>query len=221
MLSGINQIKKCCFWELGNGSNIDIWDDLWIPGTKLPLHMNHLSTEGISKVSDLITNHKTWDHDKLIRCFDNNIVAKIKDIRIPREGKRDTPRWNLNKQGTFSVNSLYKHINSDDNVETKWSRIWKMKTTPAVNFFIWKVAHSILRNSMRVAAILPDIDTKCKLCNQSQETLSHLFLHCHYATQVWKHSNFDMDFVRNGTTMSHEWLTNCFENPNRGVYDID
>ncbi|XP_026398992.1 uncharacterized protein LOC113294831 [Papaver somniferum] len=96
-----------------------------------------------------------------------------------------------------------------------------MKTTPAFKIFIWKAAHSILPNSMRVAAILPDIDTKCKLCNEIQETLSHLFLHCNYATQVWMHFDFNMDFIRNGTTTFHEWLTNCFKNPKRGEYDIE
>ncbi|XP_026440608.1 uncharacterized protein LOC113339581 [Papaver somniferum] len=133
----------------------------------------------------------------------------------------DTPRWNLNNKGMFSVKSLYNHINNDANVEIKWSRIWNMKTTPAVKIFIWKVAHSILPNSMRVAAILPDIDTTCKLCNESRETLSHMFLHCNYATQVWMHFNFSMEFIRNGTKTFHEWLTNCFDNPKRGEYDID
>lgn len=207
--------------ELGNGRNIDIWEGLWIPGTKTPIHRNTINTEGLSKVSDLIMENKNWDQDKLARCFDNQTIEIIKKIWIPGEENTDTPRWNLNKQGMFSVKSLYKHINTDNNAETKWSRIWNMETTPAVKIFIWNVAHTILPNSMWVAAILPDIDTKCKLCNEGQESLTHLFLHCNYASQVWMHFNFDMDFIKNGTTTFHEWLTNCFENPNRGDYNID
>lgn len=96
-----------------------------------------------------------------------------------------------------------------------------MKTAPAVKIFIWKAAQSILPNNMRVAAILPEINTNCKFCNERQEALTHLFLYCSYVKQVWMHFNFDMQFIKDGTNNFHDWLSNCFQNANRGGYGID
>lgn len=91
-----------------------------------------------------------------------------------------------------------------------------MNTSPAVKIFIWKAAHTILPNSMRMTVILPDINTICNVCTDERETLTHLFLYCRYAKEVCMHFNFDMHSIKNGTNNFHDWLTNCFETTDRG-----
>lgn len=131
------------------------------------------------------------------------------------------PHWALSDSCTFSENSIYTHINSNGATTMDWSRIWKMNITPSVKTFVWKAAHSILPNSMRVAAKIPDINTTCTLCNEGEESLTHLFLQCNFATQVWMHLNFDMGYVTNGTNTFHEWLNSWFDDTDRGGYAMD
>lgn len=40
---------------------------------------------------------------------------------------------------------------------------------------------------------MPNIHTECPMCNNQEEELDHLFLHCHYAKQVWRCAT-DMPF---------------------------
>lgn len=68
MLSGINLIKSNCFWEIGNGDNIDVREDFWISNTKPPINKSLSGTAGITKVSHLFTSNKTWDYAKLTIC---------------------------------------------------------------------------------------------------------------------------------------------------------
>ncbi|XP_026399677.1 uncharacterized protein LOC113295561 [Papaver somniferum] len=95
-----------------------------------------------------------------------------------------------------------------------------MDTTPSVKHFMWKAAHAILPTNMRMAAVLPYINTNCNLCNEGQETLTHLFLDCNFASQVWMHFNLDKQYVTNGATTFHEWLNGCFEHQDRDRYAV-
>lgn len=75
--------------------------------------------EGIEKVSDLITVNYDWDMGKLVRCFDAEIIEKIKKIHLNADNGEDTPLWSLNHSGKFSVKSFYNQINSNGNANDK------------------------------------------------------------------------------------------------------
>lgn len=210
ILLGLVYLKKHCFWELGNGENIDIWDDYRIPYVKPTENITRTRNVGVTKVCHLITTNKTWDLTKLAGCFDRITVDKITKIQIPNYGLADIPRWTLNNTDIFTVNSLYKNINYTGGINMQWNKIWEMKITPSIKNFIWKTAHSILPNSVRVAAIIPEIDVCCKLCNVDEESLTHLFMKCNFTKQVWMHLNFYIDNVMRSANTFHDWLNSWF-----------
>lgn len=215
ILTGVNQIKKNCIWRVGNSECIDIWDDYWIPNVKPPLTKLTMEARNFVKVSQLITSQKTWDLTKLAICFNEDTINIISSIQIPTTSMADEPRWTLNNSGIFSIKFLYNSINSTGADNMDWSKIRNMKVTPVVKMFVWKAAHSILPNNMRVTAILPNINASCKLCNNGDESLTHLFLQCNFVSQVWMHLNFDMRYVVNGTNDFHDWLNDMYNNQDR------
>lgn len=204
-----------CFWSLGNGNKINIWNDFWIPNVKPPIAKPNIDTANLNFVSDLITNDKVWDTSQLERCFDNHTVSIIKSIPIPTSNVEDKVVWNLTSNKQFSVKSLYNKLNNSEVSSTDWSKIWKLKASPSIKMFMWKIANSILPTSMRVAAKVPNINTTCKLCNNFNESLSYLFLDCQFASQVRNHLNFQMDYVKNGTITCHDWIDSWFRDKKR------
>lgn len=202
-----------------HGKLIDIWEDQWIPNTIAPLHKPIVGTANFKKVCHLFTVNKNWDENKLKTCFDNTTVSIILDMHIPVNDVEDIAHWNLKRKGNFIVKSLYNSINTNSNNNgngSDWGKICRLKVTPSIKLFMWKAANSILPTGMRVAAILPNINTKCNLCNENEESLSHLFFKCNFAIQIWMHLNFDINYVTDGKTCFHEWLNHWFHEKTKG-----
>ncbi|XP_026378266.1 uncharacterized protein LOC113272675 [Papaver somniferum] len=210
--SGIEQIQKNCFWNLGKGDKISIWSDYWIPGVKPPIPDPNNNTENINYVKDLINSNKTWDNNILRRCFNADTIIKIQQIPIPVDNRDDKFVWNLTSNGKFTVKSLYNNLNSYETDGRDWNKIWNLQVSPSIKMFVWKLANSILPNSMQVAAILPNINKTCQLCNEHNETMTHMFLECKFVTQVWNHLNFSISYVRGNVIDCHEWMNNWFIN---------
>lgn len=203
---------------VGKGDKINIWTDFWIPDKRHPLLKPSTGTYNFNQVCDLITQAKTLDETKLNTCFDRDTIIKIKQIQIPLDNREDTTTWTLNRNGKFTVNSLYNNLNGNSNINTSWNMIWNMKVSPSIKLFTWKMAHSILPNSMRVDAILPYINTTCLLCNEHDESLTHLFLDYNFACQVWNHLNFSMDYVKNDSHTCHDWINSwCTLSERNGI----
>lgn len=63
--------------------------------------------------------------------------------------------------------------------------IWKTWAPPKVKFFMYIALHRRTWTAEgRMRHGLQDCDT-CALCDQEQETIEHLLLHCSMAKQIW------------------------------------
>jgi hypothetical protein len=68
---------------------------------------------------------------------------------------------------------------------TKWKNIWSQDALPKINIFIWSLAHGKIltgENLMKRGFHGPFI---CPLCQNSQDTIQHLFWDCPFSTTVW------------------------------------
>lgn len=104
--------------------------------------------------------------------------------------------WRLEDNGVFSVNSMYKKLDSEVGAEADlgvmerrvFSDIWKSMALFKVVAFSWKLLYDRIptRCNLALRNILPpDVPLLCALCENSEETSTHLFLHCHVASKVW------------------------------------
>lgn len=87
-----------------------------------------------------------------------------------------------------------------------------MNTSQRINLFTWKCLQDTLLTKKKLG--FQDEERKCVLCQQQEESTSHLFFECHYVKSVWKlhpmpsqgvisnHSSTNTSFL----DMYNEWM---------------
>jgi hypothetical protein len=94
---------------VGNGRNIQIWWDAWIPNE--PNFKPRLRIGAEPKyqyVSDLILHDsRQWDKGKLNEIFHQETIKNILQIHLPIIPKEDSFIWATYSAGSFSVKSAY------------------------------------------------------------------------------------------------------------------
>jgi len=92
---------------VGDGTQINIWEDNWIPGSH---NMKILTPRGnniVTRVNELINPvDSTWDTNLIRSSFGGIDVARILQIPIT-PGREDCVAWHYNRNGFFSVRSAY------------------------------------------------------------------------------------------------------------------
>jgi hypothetical protein len=70
ILVGLDCFKKGCIWRVGDGSQINIWEDNWIPSSHNLKIMTPRGTNILTRVSDLINPiDGSWDEDLIGEFF--------------------------------------------------------------------------------------------------------------------------------------------------------
>nr|GEV67227.1 RNA-directed DNA polymerase, eukaryota [Tanacetum cinerariifolium] len=100
---------------------------------------------------------------------------------------RDSLRWGLTHDGTFTVGATRKHI--DDvilptlSVETNWCNILPRK----VNILIWRIRLDRLPHRLNLSKRGLDIHSiDCLVCSNDRETSDHIFYLCDVASNIWR-----------------------------------
>jgi hypothetical protein len=144
-------------WRIGDGSNIKIRDDKWIPSTQthmIQVHVQNLNPD--AKVSELI-NFETnwWNIPFLEQIFPAELVEQICNIPISPRLMKDRLVWAGTNNGQFSVRSAYyleldcmarQHGSGIDFPSTTscWKLLWHLKIPRSVQLFLWRVCNDIL-----------------------------------------------------------------------------
>lgn len=101
VLAGLDCFKKGFIWRVGDGTQINIWDDNWIPSSP---NMKVLTPRGNILVINPVDGR--WD-EALIRSLFWSVDAN-RILQIPIAPQReDLIAWHLNRNGLFSVKSAY------------------------------------------------------------------------------------------------------------------
>jgi len=135
-------IQKGGCWKIGNGSNINVWEDKWLPqqhGFKiLKQHEQHTSN---LLVKDLRNEQGTWNLpllNNLLFPFERDLILQIPLIK---EEMTYTFMWMLTKDGNYTVKSGYNairewHYNQEQGPsnmisnKAAWKKLWDLKQYP-------------------------------------------------------------------------------------------
>ncbi|CAL5207156.1 unnamed protein product [Lathyrus oleraceus] len=80
------KLDSLSFWEVGNGSTINIWVDAWVAsGISLQdhTHMQNISRTTINNMADLTSTEGVWDWNLLHMLFPSYILVKLQAILPP------------------------------------------------------------------------------------------------------------------------------------------
>jgi hypothetical protein len=193
-------LKKGCIWLVGNGNNINIWEDRWIHqqvGTKIwtPKPNN----TSLHLVKDLIKPHSNeWNEDIIKQNFfpiEAELICQIPTINSEGE---DLISWQGTKEGNYTVRSGYnaimewhqadsnqaKHTSSKDD-PINWNNIWKVANPPKQIHLMWRILNNALPVKSNLILRGMVCDSLCPRCHNGPETIDHVFLNCDQARQVW------------------------------------
>jgi len=110
IVRGVKALKDGLIWRVGDGTNINIWLDPWIPDgvTRRPItpRGQTLLTK-VSALIDPITG--TWDRVLIEEVFWEEDWKRILSIPI-KQGMDDLIAWHFDRKGIFSVKSAYHNL---------------------------------------------------------------------------------------------------------------
>jgi hypothetical protein len=196
---GRDLLKEGLIWRVGDGENIDIWKDNWIPRSSLQRPLGHKPNVDIQKVIELLLpNGNGWNVSKLNECLFEVDVEDILKLPVGCAGSEDYVAWNYTKNGQFSVKFAY-HLKQQmkkqraDRAGTSstvdehkgWLALWAADVPGKTKIHCWRLA----QNGLAVGGELQRRKIKDGVrriaCNR-EETLHRRFWSCPHSSQTWE-----------------------------------
>ena len=112
----------------------------------------------------------------------HNLVARLVHIHLSDE--KDFFRWNLTLSGEFTVQSMYRTLLNNANV-FHHKVLWRLNLPLKIKIFRWYLLKGVVLTKDNLVKRNWHGNKKCGFCN-SDETIQHLFIHCHFAHYMWR-----------------------------------
>ncbi|GJN37276.1 hypothetical protein PR202_gb26210 [Eleusine coracana subsp. coracana] len=198
VLTGLECFKRGYVWRVGDGKQIHIWNDNWIPtSNNLKIqtpHGNNLVTT-VDELIDPITGR--WDENLIRDLFWDIDVNRI--LQIPLiDGREDLVAWHYNRSGLFTVRSAYhcqwKHkfgsnplpnYTSGAGPRQVWPQLWKLKVPSKIKMFGWRFLNGFIPCRGILANKHIPGSSSCPVCLRGCEDLKHLLFTCSRVREVW------------------------------------
>uniref|UniRef100_A0A2N9G1C3 Reverse transcriptase domain-containing protein n=1 Tax=Fagus sylvatica TaxID=28930 RepID=A0A2N9G1C3_FAGSY len=204
---GWNLLSQHVKYEVGDGTHIRFWKDLWcgestlqevfpdlyrIARDKDALISAHLQVHNdqIHWSLDFVRAAQDWEFESIASFLDLLYSTKVRGIG------EDVMLWLHSLQNGFTVHSFCHVLVRIGGCSFPWKSIWQSKVPPRVSFFIWVAALGkiLTAENLRKRHII--LLSWCCLCKVDGETVDHLLLHCPFSREVW-----DMIFALFGSPL--------------------
>ncbi|KAH1047985.1 hypothetical protein J1N35_038769 [Gossypium stocksii] len=152
-IKGLLQTGLC--WRVGNGHNIRIEEDVWIPNVE-QIQINQLVRgQNITRVADLIDSmNRTWKYEIIESTFTEEVAQKILQIPLAHSPHEDFLAWRGESTGEYTVRSGYKlllHGNLLNNnrynpIENRecYRKLWNCDLPSKVIITTWRATFNYL-----------------------------------------------------------------------------
>lgn len=177
--------------EVRNGRDSHFWYDDWsrfgnlksILGDRGPIDF------GISDnatLEEALCNTRRRRH-RLATL--NEIEEELATLRLSPQPDDDIYLWKQadgKYAARFSSKKTWEQIRNSRR-SCPWSKgVWFPLATPKYAFFLWVIMRERLQTADKMQHWNMGVSATCVLCNEEEESCSHLFFGCRYSGQVWK-----------------------------------
>ena len=191
-------ISKGMRWRIGDGKDINIYNDNWLPGNgSAKVVSPHVPALEGAQVAALINpDSMTWNQNLIQQNFLSFEADRIKTIPLCWTEQSDRLLWPFCGNGEYSVKSGYKLLcededwgaaSSSDRSEQAlfWKRIWRLRVPNKIKLFLWRACSNALpiKENLKRRKILDD--AKCSACLTEQESTFHAIWSCELLQQIW------------------------------------
>jgi len=120
----------------------------------------------------------------------NLYINELVQAHIHLIDQEDELIWDMDPNGRYTPKARYIKLSSLDEqreIEWWWRPLWKIKCPAKVKIFMW----SAMEGKVPTWDILQKRNFNgpgwCVLCKRAQESITHLFISCSFAVEVWKY----------------------------------
>ena len=198
ILKGRDVIKKGLRWRVGNGSEIGIYQDNWLPDPHLNRVLSSPEFLGMdAKVAVLIDGvNRSWLCEVIDNLFLPHEAKMIKSIPISLVECDDKIFWPLTANGEYSVKTGYRLLSQlaasdipspSDISQSKqiWNAIWNLNVPNRIKIFLWRAGLNALPSRMNLVKRKVLCDPICPSCGVERETILHALWSCPALAEVW------------------------------------
>ncbi|EOY21370.1 Ribonuclease H-like superfamily protein [Theobroma cacao] len=211
-------IKKGLVWRVGNGNDIQVLEDSWIPYETPRVAMAY--EENVSNsmmVSELIDARcGKWDEAKVKLCFplyESNLILSIPlSVRLSVDRQVRV----VSKHGQYTVKFGYRLISSllddsepgcsSDSFDGFWKEVWKLSIPRKIIFFMWKALKGALPTKKALSHRKINVDNICVFCQEDEETDFHILCYCQFARATWLSSKWGFRDTGAHSTSVFDWI---------------
>ena len=128
-------VRRYSIIQVGNGSNIQVTTDPWLPN----VHSGMISTalgdnyESVTVQQLMITDGKNWDKDLAADIFNQRDQALILNIPLSCRSIADQWYWLNEINGMYSVKSCYRHQQTQ--IAESSPHVWSLLCFPFCNAY--------------------------------------------------------------------------------------
>ncbi|BFG37837.1 hypothetical protein CerSpe_241110 [Prunus speciosa] len=200
ILSAMKVITRGSRWRVGNGSDIKVWGDRWLPR---PTSFEVVTPPVVGleelKVNSLIceAGQPQWIMPLLTSLFLPLDVDEILRVPLSLRSPPDCLIWHFDRKGKFSVKSAYRvalTLSTDPDPPSSsisgmaqlWKWVWNAKLPEKIKLCTWRGIHDILPTCCALSkrrVSLPHLG--CCVCGGAKESTLHILRNCLFAQAVW------------------------------------
>eukprot|EP00253_Pinus_taeda_P008844 PITA_08844 len=206
-LDAFKIIERGLAWKVGNGECVRIGKDPWVGCNEhyalSPGLLEQLDSKGIKMLQQIenpglssiwAQGWKSAEHldlDVLWRDEWNVFIQELNRSNVRLKDAPDSLVWAHAETGRYSPKAGYDFLMSRKGWEAPvwWAKsLFKLKCPKKARIFFW----CALKNKIPTWDILQARfqlgPSRCPLCNDASESISHLFVSCHFTKSVWEES---------------------------------
>ncbi|KAA3453378.1 reverse transcriptase [Gossypium australe] len=191
-------IENGLLWRVGNGYDINIWNDPWLPGRENNRVLLQQILPNWTTVNQLIDCETyIWNEELLFNIFDVDTARRILSIPIAECRSEDLRVWKYEGSGEYTVKSGYRVLSSEQlqNITVTspdgdfYKSLWTLHIPTKIKIYIWRLFNNFLPHLCNLARRTLSVETSCPLCKEGPEDADHLMWSCEMVQSIWKSLN--------------------------------
>ena len=177
-------------FKIKDGPEIRFWEDIWLGNATLrdqyPALYNIVRHKGdtLAMVMQESPPNVAFRRDLIgprLASW-NALLERLAVVQLSQG--HDEFRWNLNKNGKFSVDSMYRALVQPEIPVDNNYKIWQMKIPLKIKVFAWYLRKGVILTKDNLVKRNWQGSKKCVSCAHD-ETIKHLFFTCKVARSIW------------------------------------
>ena len=182
--------------SLGNGRRLTFWKDSWCGEMALcnafP-NLFNLVAHKDARVAEVWDSSRVnggwspiferpfndWEMEEVERFL---LVLHNKKIRSAQEDNRILKET---RPDGFAVKLMYRKLMHFPPTDFPWHSIWNPIVPPKLGFFAWEASWGKVLTLDQLKRRGFTLVNRCFLCEEEEETIDHLLIHCSTAKMLW------------------------------------